>query len=136
MQVFIDTSGFKALVDPQDDFHQSAAQVWEQLAKQEADLVTSNYILDETFTLLRARCGLKTCLKFRQMLQQSSNVLSIYRINIEDERQAWHWFTKDWSKLSYTDCVSFALMERLGITQAVSFDQHFKRAGFNNLKAD
>ena len=92
-------------------------------------LVTSNYVLDETFTLLRARLGVKTADTFRQSLIQSTQAVKIIRVSVADEAQAWQWFGKDWTKLSFTDCVSFALMRRLRIARVVSFDEHFRRAG-------
>jgi predicted nucleic acid-binding protein len=34
---------------------------------------------------------------------------------------------------SLTDCVSFVLMEKFGITEALAFDAHFTQAGFVRL---
>ena len=130
-QLFIDTSAFKALVDTKDDFHQKAKTIWVKLEKQKSDvsLMTSNYVLDESFTLIRARSGIDTVQYFRTVLAASPE-LAIVRVTVSDEANAWNWFTKDWSSLSFTDCVSFALMKRLKITSVVTFDQHFTRAGF------
>ncbi|MGB9706740.1 MAG: type II toxin-antitoxin system VapC family toxin [Microgenomates group bacterium] len=132
--VFIDTSGFKAVVDKNDEFHWKAAKIWRKLKEEKAILVTSNYILDETFTLLRARCGIKAVLKFRKILAKSSRVLKVVRVTLADEAGAWKWFVKNWSGLSFTDCVSLALMKRLGIKKVVSFDRHFSRAGMEAVK--
>ena len=128
--IFIDTSAFKALVDPKDDFHKVVKQIWSKLQKEDATLVTTNYILDESFTLMRARCGVKVVDAFRQILARSPNI-KIVRVTAADEAKAWNWFMKDWSKLSFTDCVSFAVMKRLRLQRVVSFDDHFKRAGFH-----
>ena len=51
-------------------------------------------------------------------------------IDVADEAQAWKWFLNDWSKLSFTDCVSFAVMKRLDIARAATFDEHFNQARF------
>lgn len=127
--VFVDTSGFKALVDSKDEFHMRIKPIWQHLSQEDIDLVTSNYILDESFTLIRDRCGVKIVEKFRDILAKSPN-LKIIRVSLADEAKAWNWFTKDWSKLSFTDCVSFALMKRLSIKRVATFDNHFPRAGF------
>ena len=129
MEIFIDTGGFKAVIDPKDDFHQKAVVIWQRFKKEKAALITSNYVLDETFTLLRARCGVKTALRFKKILSQSGRVIKIIRVTVKDEAAAWQWFIKDWSKLSFTDCVSLALAKRLGIKKVFSFDRHFARAG-------
>lgn len=130
MKAFIDTSGFKAVIDPEDDFHSQVVEIWQGLKEKEAQLVTSNYVLDETFTLLRAKCGLDTAVGFKKALAESQKSLTIYRVTVADEAEAWKWFKKKWSKLSFTDCVSFAMMERLSIEQVITFDRHFARAGF------
>ena len=129
-EVFVDTSGFKALLDEEDEFHQDAIKLWDRLRNEKIILLTTNYILDETFTLLRARCGIQLALDFRDLLVKSANVLKIERVTTKDESSAWNWFENDWSKLSFTDCVSFSVMKRLNIKRVVSFDIHFKKAGF------
>ena len=36
-------------------------------------------------------------------------------------------------QISFTDCVSFAMMRRLGIGAAFAFDRHFRDAGFQMI---
>ena len=55
MKVFVDTSGWAAYFNERDANHKKAVMVWENLKKQRADLITSDYILDETITLLKVR---------------------------------------------------------------------------------
>lgn len=128
--IFIDSSFFKAIIDPQDDFHIDSQNIWKKLEKERTTLVTSNYVLDESFTLIRIRCGLKVVDRFRKDLVESAQFFKIVRATIADEANAWEWFLKDWSKLSFTDCVSFAIMKRLNLVWAGTFDKHFVRAGF------
>ena len=129
-KVFVDSSFFKAIIDKRDDFNKEANKIWVKLEKEKVILITSNYILDETFTLIRTKCGLKIVNAFRENLAESSKVLKFVRITINDEAEAWNWFLNDWSKLSFTDCVSFAVMKRLKLTRAATFDQHFKKSIF------
>jgi len=128
--IFIDSSFFKAIIDSKDEFHKDSQIIWEKLEKERTTLVTSNYVLDESFTLIRIRCGLKVVDRFRKDLAESAQFLKIVRATVADEANAWKWFLKDWSKLSFTDCVSFAIMERLHLIRACTFDGHFARAGF------
>lgn len=130
--VFVDTSGFKALVDPRDEFHTRAKQSWKDLSTKGVNLVTSNYVLDESYTLIRQRCGLVVARSFRKLIAESGKEIKVMRVTLDDELSAWSWFEKDWSKLSFTDCVSFAMMERLVIKYFFGFDEHFARAGFKS----
>lgn len=127
--VFLDSSFFKGLTDPKDDFYQRAGKIWQKLREQSESLVTSNFIVDETLTLLRSRCNLETAIKFRDLLAENSQIIKIIRATVADEGNAWQWFVKEWRKLSFTDCVSFAMMRRLGLKRAAAFDEHFARAG-------
>lgn len=132
--VFVDTAFFKAFLDPKDDFHVEALSLWKKFRTLKTKLITTNYILDESFTLIRIRCTLPVAIKLRYLLYQYSEVIDVIRIEIEDEAKVWDWFEKEWKGLSYTDCVSFAVMKRLGLTDVATFDEHFAKAGFNILK--
>jgi predicted nucleic acid-binding protein len=127
--VFLDTSFFKAFVDAEDDFHSDAVRILQNLEQTETTLITTNYILDETVTLIRAKCGLPRVKNFREALVKLSH-FKIYRVFATDEEKAWDWFWNDWSKLSFTDCTSFAVMKRLGLIRVATFDSHFSSAGF------
>ena len=128
--VFVDTSWLKALLDEKDEFHKKALKVLSKIKEASYSLITTNYILDESFTLVRVRCGVERALQLRDKLAEMVEVLKIVRITSSDDVDAWEWFVKDWTGLSFTDCTSFVVMERLGIENVASFDKHFSRAGF------
>lgn len=128
--IFLDTSFFKALIDERDEFHLSAKEIWAGFWKSDCDLFTSNYVLDEALTLIRIRCGLEKAVRLKEGLLAGLGKFKIMRISLDDERNSWSWFLKDWSGLSFTDCTSFVLMQRLGISRVATFDKHFARAGF------
>jgi predicted nucleic acid-binding protein len=92
-------------------------------------LLTSNYILDEILTLLKTRLGPSIAIPFGQKLwdQEAS---ALVRITEEDEEKAWGMFRQYEDKgFSFTDCTSFALMERLAINTVFAFDDHFVQYG-------
>lgn len=128
--VFIDTSFFKAILDEKDEFYNKAVKIWEKLKEENAELTTSNFIMDEVFTLIRKRRGIKKLAEFRQFLIDNATGIKIFRVTAADEAEAWNWMLKDWADLSFTDCVSFAVMKRMEIDRAATFDTHFERAGF------
>lgn len=131
--VFVDTAFFKALVDIKDEFYSQAQRIWGEIKQQKPNLVTTNYILDESYTLIRKRCGVKMVYELRKMLGAGGGKVRIYRILVRDEKTSWRWFEENWSGLSFTDCTSFAVMQRLGIKRVATFDEHFRMAGFEIL---
>lgn len=128
--VFLDTSFFKALVDPKDEFHSQAHDINAALIKNHVTLVTTNYILDETFTLIRKRCGLQKAQELREKIAEHSFSIQVIRISASHDAKAWVWFKNSWSDLSFTDCVSFVIMKQRDIVLVATFDHHFKQAGF------
>jgi hypothetical protein len=130
--IFIDTSWFKAIADPNDDFHIKSIHQLENFPHT-TNFITTNFVLDETLTLIRVRTDLASALDFRALLVRSGIILKVVRVLAKDESLAWDWFPKPWSKLSFTDCTSFAVMQRLDLKDVATFDDHFARAGFHML---
>lgn len=132
-RVFVDTSAFIALLDPRDDCHAQAVHLEQSLSSRAVRLVTTNFVLDETYTGLRGKIQHSAILRFRDSVRQSRR-LSVIRITEALEDQAWeifaHYHDKDFS---FTDCTSFAVMRQLGITTAFAFDEHFEQFGFTRV---
>jgi len=132
-KVFVDTGAWIALYVKDDENHVLAKAQWEELLKQKARLVTSNYVIDEAITAVRAFADHATAVKLGEALFTS---LLLRRIRIDEalEKKAWALFKKyDDQALSFTDCTSFAVMESEGITIAFGFDRDFFTAGFQLL---
>ena len=124
--VFVDTSAWYALADTSDAHHEAATQYINTLT---TPLVTSTYILDETMTLLRIHLGHGVACRFGEKLRQEQIAL-LLRITEPDEQRAWDIFVRyDDKVFSFTDCTSFALMERLHIETAFAFDEDFRQYG-------
>lgn len=129
--VFLDTSFIKALVDVKDDFHTAALTWWKKEENKKIEFITSNFILDESFTVLRSKCSKDIAIEARNVIAESDPSIKIIRVVGNDEVKAWQWFEKDWKGLSFTDCVTFALLQRLHVSKVATFDHHFKKAGFS-----
>ncbi len=124
--VFVDTSAWYALLDRKDLNHLAAVRFVEQSV---IPFVTSTYVLDETVTLAKRHLGHATAVRFGDRLWKEE-VARLVRISPEDEVRAWMLFTRYADKdFSYTDCTSFALMERLQLVSAFAFDAHFAQYG-------
>jgi predicted nucleic acid-binding protein len=119
LSLFVDTSAWYAAVDGADQGHERAKAV---LTTTEA-LVTTDHILIETWTLLRFRIGRKQALEFWERLGRVATIESVTSADVEVARQiAGIWKDHDFS---IVDCTSFAVMQRLGIRRAASFDADF-----------
>ena len=124
--VFVDTSAWFAAVVPSDPNHNRAAS-W--LATNSEVLVTTDYIIDETLTLLRARGERQRANLLGSKFFEAS-IAEVYFLAEEDIRQAWAIFEQyDDKGWSFTDCSSKVVIDQMNISQAFAFDQHFHQFG-------
>ncbi|HJZ05965.1 hypothetical protein A2634_01340 [Candidatus Amesbacteria bacterium RIFCSPHIGHO2_01_FULL_48_32] len=133
-KIFLDTGWFKAELDERDGHHLRAKNIFRRIKKERLVMVTTNFVLDESFTLIKDKCGVFRAKRLFGFLTKFPEKFGIERVTLEDERRVWDWFWHDWRELSYTDCTSFAVMERLGIEKVATFDEHFETAGFEVVK--
>jgi len=124
--IFVDTGAWFAVAVRNDPDH-TAAMRW--LARNREPLVTTDYILAETATLIRMRD--KTARGHRLAVRLATSILReeaaiLQDVTGQDLQQALDVF-RDYTEhlFSFVDCTSFAVMERLGITHAFAFDRHF-----------
>ncbi len=101
----------------------------------DARLVTTNYVRGETWTFLRRRAGHGSAVAFLDMLLASRR-LEVARVSEALEEESLAWLRRhDEREYSFVDATSFALMRKLGIRDALSFDGDFAAAGFVELRA-
>ena len=130
MKLFVDTSAWLALNDRNDQYHNEAVSRLNAVAKQKIELITSEYVVDESITIIRYRVSHKAAVVFGDALM-SSTIVTLADITDEERFRAWMLFKKyDDKELSFTDCTSFALMNKLKLRKAFAFDDHFKQIGF------
>ena len=132
MNLFVDTSAFISLSDKSDNFHLQAIEFVKSF-KPNFRLYTTNFILDETITHLRIHANHLLACCFRENIIRSP-IYHIQYITSEIEEEAYNLFKKYHDKqLSFTDCTSFAIMNRLRLTTTFTFDSDFEQVGFNKL---
>lgn len=130
--IFVDTSAWYALKATDDRFHDDAVAFYDILATgRYGSLVVSDYVLDETATLLMSAQGGRMAARFLDEALSSKSVRLIW-IDPDLFRDAAESFKSGSDRgWSFTDCTSFQLMHRLKITEAFAFDRHFSEAGLN-----
>ncbi len=128
--IFVDTSALVALADAGDDGHARAVAYLESVRPTPRTFVTTNYVLDEAFTVLRRAIGLAHTVAFADALLTSS-LYTIVQVDLRVQELAWEWFKRrDDADFSFTDCTSFVVMASLSLHEAFTFDRHFAQAGF------
>ena len=124
--IFVDTGAWYASLVPNDPDHPKAVQ-W--LATNHSPLLTTDYVIDETLTLLRARGERKRALLLGTSFFHH-DLAEIHKITSTDLTIAWETFERfDDKGWSFTDCTSKVIMEQLGINVAFAFDHRFHQFG-------
>lgn len=129
MTVFVDTSAIHALSDDRDASHPAARAAWAELLAARFSLVTTSYILLESWALLQRRLGLPVLRAFERDIKP---LLEVEWVSPELHRHGVNAvFAANRRNLSLVDCVSFLVMQQGGIKTAFCFDDHFREQGFD-----
>lgn len=129
-QVFLDSGAFFALLVAEDAFHQRAIELFQRADSENWNLVTTNLIVVETYTLIlaRTRRGRDNTVAFLDSLDSST--VHVERITKNDEVLGAEIVRTQRDKMySLCDAISFAVMRRMGIVETISFDKHFREYG-------
>jgi len=128
--VFMDSAGFLALWDAADEHHGTAVRLQAELARKHRRFLTTEYVVDETVTLLLVRHSHAAAVDFLDTVERSE-ALRLEWIGPDRFQAAGAHFRrhadKEWS---FTDCVSFAVMRELQVRDAFTTDHHFRQAGY------
>ncbi|MCE5329083.1 PIN domain-containing protein [bacterium] len=130
--LFIDSSAFFALLDKNDTCHEKSLKFFNEI-KENFYPFTSDFILSESFTLIRRKLGIGIATKLGEVVF-SSNILKIFYIDENLILESYDLFKKyeDW-QFSFTDCSSFIVMKNFRISKAFCFDEHFVNMGFKSV---
>ncbi|WP_295436341.1 PIN domain-containing protein [uncultured Thiodictyon sp.] len=124
--IFVDTGAWFAAFVPTDADH-TVARAW--LVRNQAPLLTTDYVIDELLTLMRMRGENRRALRVGQSLFDQE-LAELHLVSPDDIHAAWgvyrQFSDKQWS---FTDCVSKVVMVSRGIQTAFAFDAHFRQFG-------
>jgi uncharacterized protein len=131
--VFADTSFFFALAAKRDHAHTQATAIYSRLIKAGRRVVTTDYVIDETLTLVKLRTEARVAIALLERIEQSESI-RVEEIDSARIRAAKALFRRHADHdYSFTDCTSFAVMHELRLTEALTTDGHFIEAGFKAL---
>jgi predicted nucleic acid-binding protein len=130
MVYFADTFYFLAILSHSDAAHSRAVAL---APTDEDSLVTTEWILTEVADALSSSPARGVFVALYDRLRARANVQLVKSehrlfelgVNLDRDRP-----DKEWS---LTDCISFAVMQELHLTDALTGDHHFEQAGFRAL---
>ena len=131
MKVFLDTSAIIAFLNKDDIFNQHAYHTFKSTIEKGSALITTDYIVIETVTILKNRIGIEAVRAFDDEMLPVISVLWIDK-KLHDTALS-NLLYSGHRKISLVDFTSFEAMRKSGITHAFTFDKHFKTMGFTIL---
>lgn len=128
--MFADTAGWMACADAADPAHARLVAARDRWLERGGVLVTTDYVVDETLTLLRVRLGISAAEAWWRQVEDSAR-LRWEPITTERAAKARALFFRYRDKdFSFTDCTSFVVMRELRLKRALTTDRHFTLLGF------
>ncbi len=132
-RVFVDSSAYYALTDPRDEHHADAVVAVQRLGREGNDLYTSNFVAAEMHGLILNRLERYTAERVLDRLYAGAT--RIVRATQGDETRAREIIHQNQDKeYSLVDAISFAVMQRLHIHVAWTYDHHFEQFGFRRFE--
>ena len=127
--IFVDTWGFKAFIDRKEPRHEDVVAVLRENWLKNDFVYTSDYILDETITLISCRCAFDELKRFVKVFNEArqAGYFNLLRVVECDFEAAVDLKLKlaDKPRISFTDCTSVVLMKKHGVDKVVTEDKHF-----------
>jgi uncharacterized protein len=129
MKIFVDTSAWFALNNRKDQNHKNARRFIESCASTPVLFFMTDYIVDETLTLLRIKISHAAAASFLALTKQSRSIVCEQASSDTLRRAEEIFLSYSDRRWSFTDCVSFAYMEQKGLKDAFTFDDDFNQFG-------
>lgn len=126
--IFLDSSAIYAWADTRDSNHSAAVARLRAIVSSAEQLLTHNYVVLEAFTLLHARLGLDSAMRFAADCD-AFEIIWIDK-NVHDAALAEFRKTRK-RRISLVDQISFLVMRRRNLITAFAFDSDFTTAGFH-----
>ena len=129
-ELFVDTSAWFPLADPEDPAHGVVARALRAAVRRGRRIVTTNLVVAETHALLVRRIHRAAGLAFLREIGRDPQIV-VTSTPEHAARAQRDWLERyDDQDFSLTDAVSFAVMTERDTPEALALDHHFRTAGF------
>jgi len=133
LKVFIDTWGWLTLRDRDESRHEDVKEFYRQFRDQNGIIYTSDYVIDETITLVFKRLPFKTA---KESLAKIDKAIEEGYLQVEwvtperfEKAKGLRLKYQDKPKISFTDLTSMVIMKELGVKDIITGDEHFEYVG-------
>ncbi|MFO8034410.1 MAG: PIN domain-containing protein [Candidatus Bipolaricaulota bacterium] len=131
--LFIDTWGWIVLYNRREPRHSELRALYRELSEDERTAYTTDYVLDETITLLFRRVPVSQACRALQLLNKAvqEGYLCLEYITPERFSRAkdLRVTLQDKPQISFTDLTTMVVMEELRLKRILTQDQHFAQVG-------
>lgn len=132
-EVFVDTSAWIAVSDGGDKYHPAARVAYQRLISDRCIFLTTNLVVAEAYIIIRRTGGHAQAIRLLRSLRGSPRLQRVwFDASLESQAEAILERHTD-QDFSFTDAVSFAVMQERGIEEAFTFDRHFATLGFRMI---
>ena len=133
-KLFVDSGAWIALRSRRDQHHTEADALFREAIRRRLPLLTTNLVIAETHRLTLFRAGLEAALRALDRIDASPSVTVVFP-TADDHAAARRWLSRLAPRpITYTDAVSFAVMEGARCRHFLGFDGDFAAAGFTRLR--
>ena len=134
MAVFLDTSFIVAFLNKKDNRNEKATTLWNEIMENKwGHPITSDYIVDECFTLLLARRkNLDLLTNLHAFIhgddkRSVTKIIQFFKVTQRMYEKTWEMFkTYNDPALSFTDLTTIEICKELNILYFASYDSDFK----------
>jgi predicted nucleic acid-binding protein len=129
-RLFVDSGGWIALRSRRDQHHAAADRLFRDALSRRVPLITTSLVLAEIHRLTLFRAGVEPARRALARIDASPSV-TVHFPGPEEHAAARRWLDRLAPRpITYTDAVSFAVMQAARCTHVLGFDHDFAAAGF------
>lgn len=133
--LFIDTWGWVTLLNKRESRYKEIRSFYSDFRNKESSIYTTDYVLDETFTLLFRRLPFPIAAKAMSFIEDAIHDGYLLLEWITPERfkqaEALRLRFKDKPKISFTDLTTIVVMKELTLIHILTEDDHFDQIGMD-----
>lgn len=134
--IFVNSTAWLALYNPNDPNHEAARDLWRDLSSEPVRFITTDYVLDQVFTVMKSFGSLEAAEALNTVLMRTA-LLRLFMTDSVIFERAWKIFREDeHPQFTFTDCVNYAVIQYLGATEVFTFDRNFTAPGLTVLKRE